>query len=49
MNTELVLTVADAALPQCLIEALAQRDVILSLCTVKELLHLQLTRSSATS
>ena len=46
-DVQLSLTVADAALPQRLIETLAQSDVVLILCTVDELFHLELTRSSA--
>jgi len=45
----LILTIANAALSQSLIKTLAQRDVILALCTVKELFYLHLTWSRANS
>lgn len=41
-----VYTVAHLALPQCLVEALAQRDVVLCLRALEELLHLQLARTA---
>ena len=44
----MVLTIANATLPQCLIKTLTERDVILILCTVNELFHLKLARSSTT-
>ena len=46
-NVQPVLTIVNAALPQGLIKPLAQRDVVLILCTVQELFHFQLASSRA--